>query len=138
MRCCWRRASLRCRDTSRRRASSAVRDPAHASRYRGACATDQSCDGNGDDVSAAESVVASGPDGNLWVTVNEHSAFGFLGGDFSDPYVDRISPSGSGGGNFPLSRINFEIRSIVSGVNSDLWFAEFLDRHIGRITTSGV
>lgn len=82
--------------------------------------------------------LVSGPDGNLWVTVTEHSAFGFLGGDFADPYIDRVRPSGSVDAYFPLARINFETGLIVKGVNGDLWFTEFEDSHIGRIATNGI
>lgn len=81
--------------------------------------------------------VSSGPDGNLWITNNQGSAFGFLGGVTLTGTIERVSTSGAQGASYPLSRVNIALGDITKGVNGDLWFCEEGDSHIGRITTAG-
>jgi YD repeat-containing protein len=65
--------------------------------------------------------IASGPDGNLWVTDGR--------------YVEKVTTSGvptrySVGGGCP--------RGITAGPDGNMWVAEFCSYEIGKITTSGV
>ena len=73
---------------------------------------------------AATTAIASGPDGNLWIT------------DQSADQIVRLTPSGSYAW-FDVPTWPAYLHSIVAGSDDALWFTETMAGRIGRVTTDG-
>jgi virginiamycin B lyase len=70
--------------------------------------------------------VTAGPDGNLWVTLNEANSIG------------QFTPGGELSRVFSIPTPGSRPRSITTGPDGNLWFTEWLANKIGRITPGGV
>lgn len=70
--------------------------------------------------------ITAGPDGNLWVTLNEANSIGQVtrGGE-----LIRV---------FPIPTPGSRPTGITAGPDGNLWFVEWLANKIGRITPDGV
>jgi streptogramin lyase len=68
--------------------------------------------------------IASGPDGNLWVTL------------FSGRAIVRVTPAG-GVTMFPLPGVDGSPAGITAGPDGALWFVEAGSNRIGRVATDG-
>lgn len=69
-----------------------------------------------------------GSDGNLWLLPYT------VGTDFN--FIERVNPRG-GFTNFPLPHQSVSLIKIAAGADGALWYTDFGNREIGRITTTG-
>lgn len=69
--------------------------------------------------------IATGPDGNLWVTHPGRKE------------IWRVNAAGSVTGQFPLNNPKPVPGHIIAGPDGNLWFTEITGNAIGRITTDG-
>jgi virginiamycin B lyase len=72
--------------------------------------------------------IASGPDGNLWITESQLAAGGLVG---------RMTLQGEYK-NWPLREAGAALNDITAGPDQALWFGESRARGLGRVTTEGV
>ena len=75
--------------------------------------------------SASINAIASGPDGNLWMT------------DIGDNAILKASTSGQLLATYAIPSTNSEPQGIVAGPDGNVWFTEFASGKIARITPSG-
>lgn len=75
---------------------------------------------------AAPQDIASGPDGNLWVTNPGSNT------------IAKVSTAGVVLQNYSLPTANSGVRNITVGPDNNLWFTMTTANQIGKITTAGV
>jgi virginiamycin B lyase len=76
--------------------------------------------------------ITTGPDGNIWVTVNTRLDSGSRGGDI----IARITPSGVVTPYAIPSELSTGVGDITAGPDGNLWFTEATGK-IGKMTTDG-
>ena len=69
--------------------------------------------------------IASGPDGDLWVT------------DASDDTIVRINPAGEKVGEYRVPQPGAEPIQIISGPEGLMWFTEYEHDALGQVNMSG-
>jgi streptogramin lyase len=69
--------------------------------------------------------ITAGPDGNLWVTLNEVNS------------IARVTPAGEFRDFFSIPTPGSRPTGITAGPDGNLWFTEWLGNKIGRITPDG-
>ncbi len=79
-----------------------------------------------------EQRIITGPDSNLWFTFSDYNNYG------NNIKIGRITPDGNFLNDLPIPINTSDVGDITKGPDGNVWFAEFSNNKIGKITPDGI